>query len=336
VSGGKALLSPIGIQKRLARRDELRLAVAGCGRIVERGYVPAALATPGVSIVAFADPEPERLRQCRQLWEQGGGTAAEGFEDTAELLAAEPPDALVVAAPAATHGPIAAAAAAAGVPCLVEKPPAPDAAGARGLAALSPPPFLAFNRRFLQGVELRSRVPAEGWLELDLELRFRATAWSAHVVRDDALLDAGVHLIDLATHLSAAAPICVRRAEVSPERAAFELDLSRGRARISCATDRRHRESVEIRDRAGSLLARNRQGGIRGRLGALSGAPHPLVLSLGRQLSALRNAVQLGEVGSLGSAADGVAALTAVESVRRSAELGGAEVTVALPTEAPA
>ena len=312
-----------------AGREQLRLAVAGCGRIVERGYVPAALATPGVRIVAFADPDASRLRECQQLWEAGGGTAS-AFPGVTELLAAEPADALVVATPAASHAAVATVAAAAGVPALVEKPPAADAEGARSLAALSPQPFLAFNRRFLQGVELRSSVPAEGWLELDLELRFRAAAWGAHEARDDALLDAGVHLIDLATHLGSAAPICVRRAEVEPERTCFELDLTRGRARINCATDRRHHESVEIRDRAGRSIARSRLGGVGGRLQSLRGAPHPLVLSIGRQLGALRDAVQLGAAGSLAAAEDGVTALTVVEAVRRSAELGGAEVTVAI------
>ena len=327
--GDKAPLSPIGTQKRLAEGDELRLGVAGCGRIVERGYVPATLAAPGVRIVAFADPDPSRLRRCRELWEQGDGGPAGAYEDAADLLAAEHVDALVVASPAATHGAIAAAAAATGVLSLVEKPPATDVEGARRLAALDPEPAIAFNRRFLQGEELRPRVPASGWLELELELCFRREAWAAHEVRDDALLDAGVHLIDLAAFLGDGSPICVRRALVEPERAEFELDLNRGRARIRCATDRRHREAVEIRDRSGRTLARSTLGGLGGRLAALRGAPHPLVLSLRRQLTALRDAA-LGEgKPRLATARDGVVALSVVEAVRRSAELGGAEVTVA-------
>jgi predicted dehydrogenase len=315
---------------------ELRLGVVGCGRIVERGYVPAALATPGVAIVGFADADSGRADGCARAWAEGSGNQVGVHADAEALLAAEPADAVLVASPAASHLAVATAAAEGGVPSLVEKPPAPDAAGAELLAGLDPAPFVAFNRRFLQGQELRADIPDAGWLELDLELRFRQDAWGAYQVRDDALLDAGTHLIDLAAHLAGAAPICVRRAVVETMRASFELELSRGRAQVHCATDRRHLERVEVRDRAGRQLARSRIGGVRGRAASLRGAPHPLVLSLGRQLAALREAVHGGAAGPLATGADGFAALRVVEAIRRSAALGGAEVTVATETVAAA
>ncbi|MDQ2631164.1 MAG: Gfo/Idh/MocA family oxidoreductase, partial [Actinomycetota bacterium] len=264
----------------------MRLGIAGCGRITERGYVPAALEAEGVTIAAFADPDAERREHCLGLWRESGDEAT-GHADLASLLTAEPVDLLVVAAPLEHHLPLAEEAAAAGVRSLVEKPPAPDLATAQRLAALDPEPLLAFNRRFLQGAELRDSIPAEGWLELDLELRFRRDAWGAHQARDEALLDAGIHLIDLACHLSGATPIAVRRAQVEPERAELELELSRGRARISCATDRSHRETVAIRDRAGKLAARSTWGGLRSRLAGAIGRPDPLALSLQRQLEAM-------------------------------------------------
>ncbi|HST68733.1 MAG TPA: Gfo/Idh/MocA family oxidoreductase [Solirubrobacterales bacterium] len=318
----------------------MRLGVAGCGRIVELGYIPAALAAEGVTIVAFADPNAERRERCRKLW----GGEVQGFPDLASLLEAEPIDLLVVAAPLQHHLPLAEEAAAAGLRSLVEKPPTPDLPSARQLAALDPEPLLAFNRRFLQGEELRHAIPAEGWLELDLELRFQRQAWGAHEARDEALLDAGIHLIDLATHLSNATPIAVRHALVEPERAELELELSRGRARIRCATDRSHRETIEVRDRAGRTLARSTWGGLRSRLGGLLGRPSPLVISLQRQLEAV--GVSLMEPPHLllpqgppdrplATALDGATAMAVVEAARRSAELGGAEVTVA-PQGAPA
>jgi predicted dehydrogenase len=325
----------------------LRLAIAGCGRIAERGYVPAALAAEGVTIAGFADPDVSRMRQCVELWEGESDGDADGFASAADLLRATPIDLLVVAAPAAHHLTLAGEAAAAGVRCLVEKPPAPDLATAERLAALDPPPFLAFNRRFLQGAELRDQIPAEGWLQLDLELRFRRDAWSAHESRDEALLDAGIHLIDLACHLTDSAPIAVRQAQIASERASLELELGRGRARIRCATDRSHRETVLVRDRSGSLLGRSEWGGMRSRLGRVFGQPDPLASSLQRQLEALRDsAPQLhhplhpaevggGAVGGrrrgmrLASAADGIVAMSIVEAARRSAALDGAEVTVA-------
>ncbi len=332
----------------------MRIAIAGCGRLAERGYVPAALAMPGMEIVGFADPDLERLDLCRHLWEQGGGGQARAFASAAELLQNGSIDLLVVAAPAAHHLALAEAAAAAGVPSLVEKPPTSDLEGARRLAQLDPQPLLALNRRFLQGAELRPAIPAEGWLELDLEMRFRRGGWGAYESNDEALLDAGIHLIDLACFLTGSAPIAVRGAQVEQERAGLELELTRGRARISCATDRRHREAVAIRNRSGALLARSFTGGARGRLGALTGKPDPLVLSLQRQLQALTPHVpephqifhpadgesdavrgRRGAI-SIATASDGVAAMAVVEAARRSAGLGGAEVTVAPVAEAAA
>lgn len=325
----------------------MRLGIAGCGRIAERGYVPAAFAAEGVTIAAFADPDAGRLGQCIELWKRESGEGARGFATVAELLRAEPIDLLVVAAPAAHHLSLAAEAAAVGVPSLVEKPPAADLATAERLAGLDPQPYLAFNRRFLQGIELRDRIPAEGWLELDLELRFRRGDWGAHEADDEALLDAGIHLIDLACHLTQSAPIAVRQAAIAPERATLELELTRGRARISCATDRSHQEALTVRDRAGKTLASTSWGGIGARLSPLFGRPDPLILSLQRQLEALRDLapqphhplypaeVGGGAVGGrrrrmqLASAADGIAAMSVVEAARRSAALDGAEVTVA-------
>jgi predicted dehydrogenase len=318
----------------------MRLGVAGCGRITERGYIPAARAAAGVAIAAFADPNPERLELCRGLWCEGG-EEARGYADLSSLLAAEPVDLVVVAAPLAHHLALAEEAAAAGIRSLVEKPPAPDLDSAQRLAALDPEPLLAFNRRFLQGLELREAAPAEGWLELDLELRFRRQDWGAHEARDEALLDAGIHLIDLATYLSNAAPIAVRKAQIEPERAELEIELARGRARITCATDRSHRETVAIRDRAGKLVARSAWGGIRTRLVSAMGRPDPLAQSLQRQLEtvevALREPPHLllpqGHLHRpLATAQNGATAMSVVASARRSAELGGAEVTVA-PTK---
>lgn len=322
----------------------MRLGIAGCGRIAERGYIPAALAAEGVTIAGFADPDGERLRHCAGLWKSKGGEEPATASSVGDLLASTPLDLLVIAAPAEHHLAIAREATAAGVRSLVEKPPAPDLAEAEALATLDPPPLLAFNRRFLQGLELAAAIPAEGWLELDLELRFRREAWGAHQSHDEALLDAGIHLIDLACHLSNCPPIAVRRAQVTPEQATFELELSRARAHISCATNRSHRETVTIRDRAGKTLAHHTWGGIRARLASLLDRPDPLTQSLQLQLEAIGTAGVTPEEPphllrrrghprrpDIATAADGVVAMAVAEAARRSSSLKGAEVTVQTP-----
>jgi len=315
----------------------MRIGIAGCGRITERGYVPAALATEGIEIAGLADPDESRRQQCHALCEQKPGNEVPTFASAGELLHSEPIDLLVIAAPSGHHVALAEEAASAGVRSLVEKPPAPDLEGARRLAALDPQPLLAFNRRFLQGQELRPAIPTEGWIELDLELRFRRDGWSAHEARDEALLDAGIHLIDLACFLTGSSPIAVRRAQIEHERASLELELSRGRARIGCATDRRHRETIVVRDRSGASLARSTWGGIRSRISGLLSRPDPLIVSLRRQLEAVgvflmeppHLLLQQGLPNRLlATASDGIAAIAVVEAAHRSAQLDGAEVTV--------
>jgi predicted dehydrogenase len=304
----------------------LRLAIAGCGRIAERGYLPALRGLEEVQVVAVADPDSARAARLATAM----GDVAR-FASVGPLLAAGGVEALLIATPAADHLESASLAARAGVPCLIEKPPATDLSSALLIAGLEPLPVIGFNRRFLQGRELAAAIPAEGWLELDLELCFQQQEWGAHAVRDEALLDAGTHLIDLALHLSRSMPIAVRAVVLTPERAELELELGRGRARLRCAIDRRYAERVEIRDRGGRLLARSVHGGLRSRLAVARGAPQPLALSLRRQLLALAAMVRERIPGELASADDGVATMAVVDAVRTSARLDGAEVTVASP-----
>ncbi len=313
----------------------VRVGIVGCGRIVERGYLPAARGLDGVEIVALADRDAGRLADCRAL-AQAAGEATAGFVDAAAMLDAGGLDALVVATPADGHVELATLAARAGLPCLIEKPPATDLAGAAALTALDPAPWIGFNRRFLQGAALAPLVPAEGWLELDLVLRFQRGGWGAHQSRDEALLDAGTHLIDLAAFLADSDPIAVRGADVGPERASLELELTRGRARIACATDRRYAERVHVRDRSGSTIAASTTNGWRARLARLRGGEDPLVGSLRRQLECFAAATRGEDPGTLANARAGRMAMAVVEAARRSAELGGAEVAVAIPAVEPA
>ena len=301
----------------------VRLGLAGCGRIAERGYLPAARGLPGVELVAVADPDSERAGRLA-----AGIGGAVVYDSVERILADNRLDALLVATPAELHVETAALAAAAGLPALVEKPPALDLSGARTLTGLEPAPSIGFNRRFLQGVRLLPSVPATGWLELELELRFQRGAWGAHESRDEALLDAGIHLIDLAGFLASAQPIAVRKATVEAERADFELELGRARARIRCATDRGYAERVEVADRSGAVVAGARTGRARARIARLRGGEDPLVASLRDQLRCFADLVRGEDPGELAGPADAVAAISVVEAVRRSAELGGAEVTV--------
>jgi predicted dehydrogenase len=327
------------------------LGLVGCGRLAEAGYIPAfaaaaqTLPDAAVRLVAVADPDPARRDRAGAL---AASTSRAGpvavFPDAAALLAGTTAvDGLVLATPAAAHLADAALASATGVPVLVEKPPAPDAVRAGELAALTPSPWVGFNRRFDPGARaLRRAVPAAGRVELRLEISYRRRGWSAYAVRDDALLDLGPHLVDWARWLTGSEVAEVACSELGPARAALDVTMTdgRGRAHIRAATDRPHAELIELRDGAGRLLARHRLGGlvaaVRGRLG---GGTDTLVMSLAGQLAAFAAAAQ-GDGGQdaegpapLATATDGHAAMIVIDAARASAARGGRPVPVPRPVE---
>lgn len=317
---------------RLLRGGDLRIGLAGCGRLAELGYVPALARADGIRLAAVADPDRGRRERLRD------DTPA--YAGAEELLDAGGVDALVLATPVAAHLPDARMAAERGVPTLVEKPPAADADDAAAMAALEPPPWIGFNRRFDDGRNpLLAAARRPGKVEISLVLHYRRRAWAAHRVTDEALLDLGPHLVDLARWLSGREPRSVRALDVCPERADFSLDLGEyGRARVSCAADRPHRELVEVREAGGRRLARRRVGGVGaalvGRVARRRG-DHPLVTSLVGQLEAFGRAVRGTGDRDLATAADGYVAMTVIDAVRRSVAQGGAKVDIeAVPVEA--
>jgi len=304
---------------------DLRIGLVGGGRLAEIGYIPALARAEGVRLAAVADPDSERRERLGD-----GVPAYAGVED---LLDAGVADALVLATPVAAHLPDARMAAQRGMRTLVEKPPAPEARGAAAMAALEPPPWIGFNRRFDDCRDsLLAATRRAGEIELELVLHYRRRAWGAYRVADDALLDLGPHLVDLARWLTTGEPQSVRALGVGREHAEFSLDLGeRGYARVSCAANRPHRELFEVREPAGRRLARRRVGGLGaalvGRVSRRHG-DHPLVTSLVRQLEAFGRAVRgAGDV-DLATAADGYVVMAVIDAVRRSAAEGGAKVDI--------
>ncbi len=300
----------------------LRLGLVGCGRLAEIGYVAAARAAPGVEFVAVADPDRTRRGIV------AGKLGATGHARVGELLAAGPLDGLVVCTPAEQHEEVAALAAQAGLAALVEKPPAPDAHGALQLAALRPAPWIAFNRRFDQGLQLIRRVPPGGDLTMKMVLHYRRDSWRPVARGDDALLDLGPHLVDLALYLTGSLPIAVR-ANATRERAGLVLATTRAEVQIECATNRPHHELVEVRGPGGRLAGRTVTAGrARGALARLTPGSHPLVRSLTLQLEAYARALRGADPGALASAAEGAAVMRVLDAARRSDAIGGDAVAI--------
>ncbi|HWC27585.1 MAG TPA: Gfo/Idh/MocA family oxidoreductase [Solirubrobacteraceae bacterium] len=299
----------------------LRLGLVGCGRLAELGYAPAVRAVGRVEIVAVADPNRSR----RALLAAKLGAAAHAR--LGELLAATPLDGIIVCTPPEEHEAATTAAAQANLPALVEKPPAPDAAGALRIAALRPAPWIAFNRRFDQGLALQPRMPAGGDLELRLVLHYRRSSWRPVQRGEDALLDLAPHLIDLALFLTGSLPIAVR-ASATRDRAGVVFATTRAEVQIECATDRPYRELVEIR-RGGRRAARVERGGrTRAALARLVPRAHPLVGSLTLQLEAYGRALRGEDPAPLATAGEGAAVMRVLDAARRSDAIGGEAVAV--------
>jgi myo-inositol 2-dehydrogenase / D-chiro-inositol 1-dehydrogenase len=272
---------------------DLRLGLIGCGLLAERGYRPAFARARGVCLAAVADPVRER---CERV-----APGVPAFAGAADVVAAGAVDALVLATPAKAHLEDARIAAAAGIPSLVEKPPATTAAAAAELAGLEPMPFVGFNRRFEPKLrELRAAALAAPSVELELVLERRPGSWQAYENADPVALDLGPHLVDLAFWLSGAATAHAS-GEAREDRLSLELELAeRGTARIECALGPRYRELVRV-----SGIGSYRRGGLRSAF-----RTSPLVPSLARQLEAFAR-----RGAELATAADGLRVMRALECV---------------------
>lgn len=307
----------VGGGGRGRRKRVVRLGLVGCGRIAERGYVPAIAKASGVELVAVADPVEER---CANV-----APGVPRYESASALLARASVDAVVLATPASAHLADARLAAQAVVPTLVEKPPAPSLTEGAELAALDPPPWIGFNRRFVPGLaRMRAPLLAAGEASLTLEFHYERSDWRRYAADDEALLDLGTHLVDLARWLTGQEVTRARAGRVDDAHAAFELELERGGAVISCTADEAWSENVESRDGAGRLVGRystdDRRSFLLSRV--LPNRRYPLVASLAGQLEAFAEAVRGGAATPLATAADGLAVMAVVEAVRHSAADG--------------
>jgi predicted dehydrogenase len=295
---------------------EFRLGLVGCGMLAERGYLPALGRVRGVRLVAVADALPAR---CAEL-----APKVPGYSSASELLAAEDPDGLVLATPAAAHLEDARDAARAGVPTLVEKPPAANGLEAAALAGLEPTPWIGFNLRFDRDLQrLRAAVPASSRLALALELCTPPGSWRSYVAADDALLRLGTHLLDLARWLSRSEIVAARAFELTLSRASLELELERGTSSIVCATDRPQPLRIDVRRESGEPVASYTPPGIARRGLRLLRGGGSLVSLLSLQLEAFAQASRAQPQPLLATAVDGLAVMAAVDAARSSAERGG-------------
>lgn len=141
----------------------MKLALIGCGWIVERSHVPALRDAEGVEVVAVADRSPERARRVAKLL---GLAEADAVTDHRALLERDDVDAVSIATPPASHRELVVEAAAAGKHVLCEKPLATTLADSDAMieACRANGVLLALFHNYLWFPEVREarRLIAEG------------------------------------------------------------------------------------------------------------------------------------------------------------------------------
>jgi len=302
----------------------VRIGLVGCGRLAEAGYVPAFRQAAGVTLVGVADINQAR---CFDIAQQ-----VPAYDGIQPMVLAGSVDALVIATPTRCHLADARHAAQKHLPTLLEKPPGVNFSEAQALLNLTPQPWIAFNRRFdPEIVHMKKGLPSEGNLCLRLELHYRRKSWNPFDMSDDALLDLGPHLIDLAQWLTNSSIRSVKGLLLEQGRAEFELELERGNAVIACSSNSPYREVAQVKLGNGQEVASFKRGGIvAGIIGKLRPTQeNPLVNSLIGQLEAFGQAVRRKTgITSLGTVRDGLVVMSVIEAVRRSTKQGGVRCSV--------
>ncbi|HEY3757172.1 MAG TPA: Gfo/Idh/MocA family oxidoreductase [Opitutaceae bacterium] len=180
----------------------LKLCTVGCGQFAELCHGPVqrsrAESERDVELAGCCDQAKDRAEHFRQRFGY-----ARAYDDVSGMLAAERPDALVVAVPPAVTARVAAPIFAAGIPVLLEKPPGLDsgelAALQKAAEAGKTRVQVAFNRRYMPVIVEAQRRLAR-WGEAAVSRIEYAMVRRARFNEDFSTT--AVHAIDALLHLA--------------------------------------------------------------------------------------------------------------------------------------
>jgi predicted dehydrogenase len=335
---------PDGGSRTTAAR--LRLAVAGCGQVWERGHRPAVERSLDWTVVAAFDPSPDRLGRV------GARSPEVALADTlGSLLVGPRADALLVASPPDSHAELTLRGLGAGLHVLVEKPMAVSAADAREVARVadvsSTVLVVGFNRRLRPSYRaLRQRIAGEELEKIEASFRFDVSAWPAAAAAG-VLDDVASHGLDLLAWLSRSPVTEVAATAIDGTILRIGLRFASGTRGVLLASHgARAHEWVKVTKRGGTAWLADLGGVARWAAGVpavsagrvalhligrkLRRAPSDSALAFDAQLAAFASLVRdRAAATDLAQGIDGLRAVAAVEACRASLSGGGAFVVVA-------
>jgi predicted dehydrogenase len=194
----------------------MRFAFVGLGGAVRELHLPALARVPQAVVVGGCDQEVG----ARAAWVRD--TGVEAFSTVEELLVRTRPEVVVVATPPQSHADLCIQALRTGAHVLCEKPLATSVEDAHRILATAraadrhvavnhhfryQPVFRVVKQRIESG-EVGRLVFCQLWQVMNLAPWDEAVAWRAQM-SDRALLEAGVHLVDLLVFLHDASPRAV-------------------------------------------------------------------------------------------------------------------------------
>ena len=181
----------------------IRLAVIGCGSVVQQYHLPALAAVPALQLAGLVDVNPQILAQVQARWPTKQALA--DYRDLRDL------DAVLIASPHSLHAAMAEHFLAQGIHVLVEKPMVLHSAEAEQLIALARDRQAVFAvgvfRRFYPVSRLVKAMLQQQWLggvvavdaeeggRYDWELQSRYLL-DRNLAGGGVLVDTGSHLID--------------------------------------------------------------------------------------------------------------------------------------------
>ena len=193
---------------------KFRVGVIGGGSIARVGHVPGYAAEPDYELVAIADPNPDSLAKMRENF-----SFTREYADYREMLKQEQLDLVSICLPNKFHADAAIAAMAAGADIILEKPVALTEAEGAAIAAASrqyqKQIAVCFSYRFSALVQAAKAAVEAGEIGNLYMIRVRfahqgpipgwaTTDWfyDPELAGGGAVLDMGIHAIDLVRHLA--------------------------------------------------------------------------------------------------------------------------------------